>query len=217
MTDSTKATQTEAAATAEDDLAFMRRLVEQGGQAGMSGGSLFFAGGVLYGVQCLYHWGEMHGFGLPQPWNLVFVAGITLAFLGYMLWAGFKGQLKSPPGLLGRALGAVFSGVGLANLAMIFVFALNAGREESKLIWMLYPPVIFALQGAAWIAAFQIQKHGWQGLVGIGWMAAACALGWFIRDVEAYVLIATAALFLLMALPGWYMMRRARATATPGA
>lgn len=195
--------------TPADDLAFMRNLVEQGGRAQMTGGSLFFAGGLLYGLQCLYHFGQMHGFGLAEPWNLAFVAAITLAFLAYLLWAGFKGMLKTPAGLLGRALAAVFSGVGLANLAMVFVFALNAGRENSSLIWMLYPPVIFALQGAAWIAAFQIQKHGWQAAVGIGWLVSACALGWFVRDAQAYVLIAAAALFGLMALPGWMMMRRA--------
>jgi hypothetical protein len=200
-----------APSSAQDDLAFMRNLVEQGGKAQMTGGSLFFVGGLLYGVQCLYHWGQMHGFGLPEPWNLTFVAGVTVAFLGYLLWAGLRGQLQTPAGLLGRALGAVFSGVGLANLAMVFVFGLNAGREQSGLVWMLYPPVIFALQGAAWIAAFQIQKHGWQATVGLGWLASACALGWFLRDTEAYILIAAASLFLLMALPGWRMMRHARA------
>jgi hypothetical protein len=192
----------------QDDLAFMRQLVEQGGQARMTGGSLFFAGGMLYGVQCLYHGGQMHGLGLAEPWNLAFIAGITVAFLGYLLWAGFRGRLRTPSGLLGRALAAAFSGVGLANLAMVFVFGVNAGREQSSLIWMLYPPVIFALQGAAWIAAYQIQKHGWQALVGLGWLASSVALGWFVRETEAYVLIAAAALFGLMALPGWVMMRR---------
>jgi hypothetical protein len=199
--------------SAQDDLAFMRNLVEQGGRARMTGGSLFFAGGVLYGLQCLYHWGQMHGFGLAEPWNLAFIAGVTVAFLGYLLWAGFRGMLKTPAGLLGRALAAAFSGVGLANLAMVFVFGLNAGREQSGLIWMLYPPVIFALQGAAWIAAFQIQKHGWQALVGFGWLASAMALGWFVRDTEAYVLIAAVSLFGLMAAPGWVMMRRETAGA----
>ena len=199
--------------TAHEDLAFMRNLVEQGGKAQLAGGSVFFAGGVLYGVQCLYHWGQMQGLiSLPEPWNLAFVAGVTLVFLAYMLWAGFSGRLKTPTGLLGRALAAVFSGVGLANLAMVFVFALNAGRSQSGEIWMLYPTVVFALQGAAWVAAFQIQKHGWQATVGIGWLVSACALGWFANDPGTYVLIAAAALFLLMALPGWYMMRRAAAT-----
>jgi hypothetical protein len=199
----------------QDDLAFMRNLVEQGGQARLAGGSIFFVGGVLYGAQCLYHWAQMHGIGFPEPWNLTFVAGVTVVFTGFMLWSGFRGRLKSPGGLLGRALGAVFSGVGLANLAMVFVFGVNAGREQSGLIWMLYPPVIFALQGAAWIAAFQIQKHGWQALVGFGWLVSACALGWFVRDAETYVLIAAASLFGLMALPGWVMMRRDAAASAP--
>jgi hypothetical protein len=213
MSDTTKP----APGTPEDDLAFMRNLVAQGGQARMTGGSLFFVGGVLYGAQCLYHWGQMHGVGLAEPWNLAFVAGITLAFLAYLLWAGFRGKLQTPGGLLGRALAAAFSGVGLANLAMVFVFGINAGREQSALIWMLYPPVIFALQGAAWIAAFQIQKHGWQALVGLGWLASAMALGWFVRDAEVYVLIAAAALFGLMAAPGWVMMRRDAEHPAPGA
>ena len=53
----------------------LRNLVDQSGQARMTGGSLFFVGGVLYGVQCLYQWGELHGYALPTPWNVVFIAG----------------------------------------------------------------------------------------------------------------------------------------------
>ena len=52
--------------TAHEDLAFMRNLVEQGGRGQLTGGSLFFAGGMLYGLQTLYHYAQFKGWIDPQ-------------------------------------------------------------------------------------------------------------------------------------------------------
>ena len=191
----------------------VRSLVDQGARARLSGASLFVLGGVLYGVQCLYHWGQLHGVSLPEPWNLIFVAGITVVFLIGLSVISWRDRNRPSGGVVGRALAGIFAGAGLANLAMVFVFALNAAREHSAFVWMLYPPVIFALQGACWIAVWQVQKRGWHALVGFGWLLTAAAMGWFVRNTEAYVLIAAAALFVLMALPGWVLMRQARTEA----
>ena len=196
---------------AQDDLAFLRELAERGQRGSITGGSVFVAGGVLYGVQCLYHWAQMRGWiDPPDIVNLVFVASITAGFLAYLIWVLWKDRKAGQSGLMNRALNAVFGGVGLANLAMVIVFGFNAASANDFSLWLFYPPVIFALQGAAWYAAAVLRKRAWQGLVAAGWLIAATALGLVRHSPEAYLLIAMLSLFLLMALPGVVLIRLAK-------
>lgn len=199
--------------TAHEDLAFMRNLVEQGGRGQLTGGSLFFVGGMLYGAQTLYHYAQFKGWiDPPDVVNLAVVVGVTLAFLGFLSFILWRDRKAGPQGLMGRALTGAFGGIGLANLAMVFVFGINAART-GVLTWMLYPAVIFALQGAAWYVAYQLQKRTWHAAVAFGWFIAAAGLGYAVGNTELYVLIASLSLFGLMALPGFVMMRLARQNA----
>ncbi len=62
--------------TVQDDLAFMRDLAERGQRGSITGGSVFVAGGVLYGVQCLFHWAQLKGWiDPPGPVSLLFGQG----------------------------------------------------------------------------------------------------------------------------------------------
>jgi cytochrome bd-type quinol oxidase subunit 2 len=204
---------TTAASAALDDLAFVRNLVEQGSRGQLTGGSIFFAGGMLYGLQTLYHYAQFKGWiDPPAVVSLIVVAGVTIAFLATLTVVLWRDRKAGTAGLMSRALTAVFGGIGLANLAMVFVFGVNAART-GVLTWMLYPPVIFALQGAAWYAAYQLQKRSWHAVVAFGWLIAAAALGYAVGNTELYVLIASLSLFGLMALPGFVMMRLARQNA----
>ena len=45
----------------EDDLAFMRAIVEGGGRPPMTMAVCYLAGGLLYGLQCLFHVGQVAG------------------------------------------------------------------------------------------------------------------------------------------------------------
>jgi len=200
--------------SAHDDLAFLRKVVDQGGRAGVTGGSVFFAGGLLYGVQCLYHWAQLKGWAdFPPLVNLVMAAGPTVLFLAFLTVVLVRDSRVAQAGSQSRALQAMFSGVGLANLAMVAVFGINAARHPEFPVWLFYPAVIFALQGAAWFVVWRMRQRAWLGLVALGWLAAAVALGLSIDAIERYILIAAGALFVLMALPGAVMMRLARETA----
>ncbi len=197
--------------TAQDDLAFMRSLVEHGGRAGTSGGSVFLAAGLLYGLQCLFHWGQMRGWiDAPDLVNLLFSAGPTAAFLVILCVVLWRDRKRTETGSQSRAVQGMFAGIGLANLVMVAVFAVNAARQQDFQIWLFYPAVIFALQGAAWFAVWQVRRRGWLGAVALGWLAASLALGLSIDALERYILIAALSLLLLMALPGAVMMRLAR-------
>ena len=194
-----------------DDLAFLRDLAERGQRGSIAGGSVFVAGGVLYGVQCLFHWAQLRGWiDPPDVVGLVFVVGITATFMAVLTWVIWRDRKAGSTGLMSRALNAVFGGIGLANLAMVIVFGFNAASANDFSIWLFYPPVIFALQGAAWYTAAVLRKRAWQGLVAAGWLIAATALGLVRHSIEAYLLITTLSLFLLMALPGLVLIRLAK-------
>ena len=198
----------------QDDLAFMRSIVEGGGRPSMTLAICYLAGGLLYGLQCLFHVGQVVGLiRWPGPANLAFVIGITVAFLSVLTWAILKdrkeGAARGP--LATRSLNAAFSATGMANTAVIIVFGVGAIRDNDFAIWLYYAAIVFALQAAAWYMAWTLKKKGWMLAVALGGWVVAVALGLLVRQPLWYLGVCTVALFALFALPGWIMFREARA------
>ena len=99
--------------SAEDDLAFMRSIVEGGGRTPMTLAVCYLAGGLLYGLQCLFHVGQATGLiRWPDLANLAFVVGISATFLSILTWAILKdrrdGSTNRGPTAT-RSLNAAFS------------------------------------------------------------------------------------------------------------
>lgn len=205
----------------EDDLAFMRSIVEGGGRPQLTLGVAYLAGGLLYGLQCLFHIGQITGvIRWPDLANLAFVVLITAAFSAILIWAIRKDQKDGVGTTRGpmatRVLNGTFSAAGMANAAVIIVFAVGARRDHDFAIWLYYPAVVFALQAAAWYVVWNLKKKGWMLACSIGGWLTAVALGVLVREPGWYLGVCTTALFLLFAVPGWIMVRDARA-ATKGA
>jgi hypothetical protein len=203
--------------TPEADLAFMRSIVEGGGRPPMTLAVCYLAGGLLYGLQCLFHVGQVIGLiRWPDLANLIFVIGITVAFLAVLTWAILRdrktGASNRGP-LAARVTNAAFSATGMANAAVIIVFGVGAVRDQDFAVWLYYAAIVFALQAAAWYVAWMLKKKGWMLAVSLGGWLTAVALGVLVRQPVAYLGVCTAALFLLFALPGWTMFRDARAGA----
>ncbi|MFN6981003.1 MAG: hypothetical protein ACK4NU_03665 [Brevundimonas sp.] len=206
--------------TPEADLAFLRSIVQGGNnpKATLTLGVAYLAGGLLYGLQCLFHIGQAVGWiRWPDLANLAFVTGITVAFLIVLTWAIREDRKIGTAGpIVTRTLNAAFSGAGMANLAIIIVFGFGAARDEDFAIWLYYPAMIFALQSAAWFVAWTLKRKAWMLAASLGGWATAVALGLLVRDPILYLYVCTAALFALFAGPGWIMTRdalRARAVA----
>ncbi len=203
--------------SAEEDLAFMRSIVEGGGRTPMTLAVCYLAGGLLYGAQCLFHVAQATGLvRWPGPANLAFIVGISVAFLSVLTWAILTDRKLGPTnrGTTGsRTLNAAFSATGMANTAVIIVFAVGAFRDQDFAIWLYYAAIVFALQAAAWYVAWTVRRKGWMLATALGGWVTAVALGVLVREPMWYLGVCTVALFALFALPGWIMFRDARAGA----
>jgi hypothetical protein len=197
-----------------EDLAFMRALVEGGDSGGTAAfGEVYFAAGLLYGLQiALQSLPALGVLALGAPsLQLAMGIGPTVVFLAFLAWSLWRHR-GAGGGTAQRAIGAVFGAVGLANLALICVIGSVALRHRSLEIWLIYPCVVFVLQGAAWMVAGVVRRQPWPSLLGVGWFAAAIAMGLCIPYMPLYGLIAAVALIALMAAPGAVMMRPSRAS-----
>ena len=203
----------------EDDLAYLRSVISGGGpQRYFTMGVAYLAGGLLYGVQCLFHIGQSWGWiRWPVAPTLAFVIGITVAMIAVLLWASRTDRKQLRPGpVVTRTLNAAFSATGMVNLAVIVVFGAGAMRDQDFAVWLYYPAMVFALQAAAWFVAWSLRRKVWMLAVCLGGWITAIALGLLVREPLIYLYVCTAALFLLFALPGWIMFSgalRARAAA----
>ena len=200
----------------EDDLAFMRQIVEGGGggRKQMTMGVLFLAGGLLYGVQCLFHLGQIAGLVRWPDWaSLTFVVSITVAMCAAVVWAIVmdrrSGVTATKGPTAGRAMNSAFTATGLGNLAIIIIFGVGSARDSDFAVWLYYPAIVFAFQSMAWFVAWTLKRKAWMGLVAVGHWTTALALGLLVRDPTAYLWVSTAALFLLFALPGAIILRDA--------
>lgn len=206
----------------EDDLAFMRSIVERAGRPSMTLAICYLAGGLLYGLQCLFHVGQVLGvIRWPDLANLAFVVMITVTFLAVLTWAILKDRrdgVSSARGpIASRALNAAFSSAGMANAAVIIIFGVGAIRDNDFAVWLYYAAIVFALQGAAWFMAWSLKRQRWMLAASLGGWVTAVALGVLVRQPLLYLGVCTVALFALFALPGWIMFRQARDAAPSAA
>lgn len=199
----------------EDDLAFMRSIVQGDSRPPMTLAICYLAGGLLYGLQCLFHVGQVLGvIRWPDLANLAFVVAITVTFLIILTWAILKDRRDGAANrgsTASRSLNAAFSSAGMANAAVIIIFGVGALRDQDFAIWLYYAAIVFALQAAAWFMAWTLKKKGWMLATALGGWLTAVALGVLVREPILYLGVCTVALFLFFALPGWIMFRDARA------
>ncbi len=196
----------------EADLAFMKALVDGPSMQWAAFGQAYLAGGLIYGAQCLFHFCQFKGWIVLSPgWSLAISLGFTAVFLpmlALLIWRKRSGPML---GTANRAISTVFTAVGLTNIVMVAVFAMAAVGHRSMTIWMIYPAIVFALQGAAWMVAALLRRRPWMGIIAAGWYASAIGLGMTLDSVN-YLVVCGGSLILWMAVPGALMLRN-RATA----
>jgi len=199
---------------ARDDLAFLRALLRSGDGLQRSFGEAYSACGLLYGGQMLALAAQTLGW-LPRTpgWGLTMGVAPTVVFALALSVIIVRGRKDAPTGLMARAIAAVFSAVGLANLALVAVIGSVAWREHSLTVWLIYPCTVFVLQGLAWFVAFLLRLKPWLAVVAAGWLLCALVMTWQIEHSLYFIAIAGFGLFACMLAPGAVMMRLARRAA----
>lgn len=197
----------------QDDLAFLRGLAEgsqERGGLGVAGGALYGAAGLLYGLQSLIYVIQERGLiGLGALGNLILAWAPTVVFLVLMTIVIIKDHKNPQRGVTNRAVNAAFQATGVANLALIIVFAAAAARHKDFHYWLFHPAVVFILQGAVWQVIYVLRRRMWMLVVALGWLVSGVAMGLLIDRADLYLLIASFGLFAFMAAPGFHMMRQA--------
>lgn len=200
--------------TVQDDLAFLRDLAEGGGERGgglgAAGGALYGAAGLIYGLQTLTYYAQERGWAhLPPMGNLIMAWAPTVIFLILMTIVIVIDRKQPRRGVTSRAVNAAFAGTGIANLALVLIFAAAAARNHDFRYWLFHPAVVFVLQGAVWYVIFVLRRRLWMALVALGWLVSGVALGLLINQAALYLLVASFGLFAFMMIPGFHMMRQA--------
>ncbi len=196
--------------TLHDNLAFVRALVSEGGQAQGSAGAAFLAGGLCYGAQCLLQWAEVMGWLPYGPFGLFVGIAPTIVFMAALTVIIWRDRKNRQAGVATRALNAAYGSAGLANIFMVAVFGYNAIVEKSMMIWLFYPVVVCAFQGAVWYIAYMIRRRLWLAGVSAGWFASTLALGLMIHRTEWYVFVLGLVMLFIMGGSGYGLMRSAQ-------
>jgi len=195
--------------SARDDLAFLRAIVEERQPGLRSGGVLYAAAGVIYGVQTLVLALQLSGavaFGDGvHGWAPLVANALFFAVMGWTLWRN-RADMKIK-GAASRAISMSFAGVGIANGTAAIAFAIAAAQFQSSDAWLLFPIVVCAFQGAAWFIFASITRRVWIGVIAAGWYVAAAALGALVGSLALYLFALSFVLFALMAAPGFFLMR----------
>lgn len=193
----------------ESDLAFMRALVKDDGSHNRNFGYIYLIAGVLYGVQCLLNWTLLVVDAQVSTLVWMLVGWVPTIIFLFLIFQNSWKHRDNPygTGTTKRAVGAAFTGAGIANAVLALIFGWVAYQKQDWTIWLLFPMVVCALQGAIWVATGILRRNVWHGLIATGWFVSAIILGLCIDNVNAYVFVLGVALLGCMALPGLIILR----------
>jgi hypothetical protein len=201
--------------SARDDLAYLRALVDTPANFQRSFGEAYFAAGLCYGVQMLLHAAQSLGWiGPDGPVGLAIGLGPTVVFIILLTWiiARERASGRGLAGTAAKAISAMLGAIGVANLVLLVVVGVIAWREQSLLVWLIYPCTVLTLQGTAWLVIYAVWRRTWFALVALGWYAAAAggAIAAAFEQMAAFIAIGGVAFLTCMLIPGWVMMRQGK-------
>jgi hypothetical protein len=194
----------------KDDVAFLRALAEGAAGASARTGAVLLAIGIVFSVVALQYWAiDSRLVAVPQSWrSWLWLDGpaVFLPALG-IIQMRLKGRSIGPGS---RALSAAWSGLGLALACAVVSLAAAGWRLSLPLLaaW-IFPVVLFTLLGASWAVTFAVQRRASHALAGAGSGLAAIACGALIGSAWEWLAL-SAGLLLLMAVPGWLILRAER-------
>jgi hypothetical protein len=194
-----------------DDIAFLRELTQDTGASLARQGALMAGIGVIFGLQSAFYWALYEHWlpGLRAAGYWVWIAAVALFFVTMpFVVRRFPARATSAPS---RAVAAAWGGIGVSMMAAcmgLLIGSWRAGLHE--LVLWIFPIVLFTLYGAAWGVAYAVKRRAWFAWVAIGCFAAAMAEGVLVARPEQWAVL-SAGLLLLVAAPGFAILRQAQA------
>jgi hypothetical protein len=206
-------TDTTSATAVRADLAYLKALVEGDGRREAAFGAAYLVCGVAFGIQVVLQWLDFAEI-VPLP-RLLGLAVVTLPItilIGFTSWQGWRLRKARAADPASRAIDAVFSGAGIANVAVVAIIVLAAVGQRAYTMIFVYVAVLFAFQGACWFVVYRLRKRLWMLILALAWLASGIGMGAALGagKLHAFIGIATFDLWVLMALPGYVMLRTAR-------
>ncbi|HRJ64308.1 hypothetical protein [Brevundimonas sp. UBA2416] len=197
------------------DIAWMRRLAEEGAGAPMQGASILMFAGLIFGSASLFYWAQISGL-IDVPVLADGLIWLIATGLFFVVLAVVITGLKRKAGVVtagNRASSTTWSALGwgiFALFASLAVLGFRLGEDAAMLALALTPSVIMVFYGIGWAVSATMYRSRVLWWLAAGSFVAAPLLA-SLADQEAQYLAYAGALFLLMALPGWMLMRQARA------
>jgi hypothetical protein len=205
--------------TNQDDLAFLRNLLEgdRGAEMRHKFGIVYVLCGVVWVPYVLLVWVQMTKLApIAEVWTQRAWLMAMILFVGSMIWGLMPKQRVVSRTTSNRAFGAAFAGIGYMYLVLLAVLMYLSYERKNGIFALLYAVVVFAGQGAAWYVAWVLQRQAWFGVVAIGWYVAALITGLNVLNLPNFLLCAAVSMILLMALPGFILIQRSRAASVTG-
>jgi hypothetical protein len=208
------AVQPQAAPSVREDIAFIRAMVVEGASGPLLGGSVMLATGLIYAAASAAMWFVIMTrvpslFWNSWPWILgaaLMTQILTVTFIVFRL----RTRASEAMTRSNRVFASVWNGVGMATLACLVSFFLEAKLGHSWGAYEGFPVVILALYGVGWTATAASSKERWAWAVAALSFLFAIAAGPLARNVNLLLLLALA-LVVLLAAPGAILIKRARA------
>jgi hypothetical protein len=195
------------------DIAWMRKLAEENAEAPMRGGSILMAAGLIYGLGSILHWASLSSLIPIQDAGLgaIWLAATALFFVVLVLTIMRQKSQGGVRTAANRASSAAWAAVGwgiFATFTSVAVVGLRMG-QDTLLLLSLTPSIIMVFYGMGWAVSAAMTKSTHLWWLAIGSFLAAPLLAAFSGQDVQYLAYA-ACLFVLMAVPGGLIMRRAQ-------
>ena len=195
------------------DIAWMRKLAEEGADAPMRGASVLLAAGLIYGAASIAHWLAAAGV-IPLNINQASLVWLVATVVFWVMLAVLIPRIRrggTSSTLANRASGIAWSSVGWGIFALAIamgVLGWRLGPTSGPALFALIPSVIMVFYGAGWAVSAAMFKNRTMWMLSIASFAAAPIMALFAGQPALYLAYAVA-LFGLMALPGYLFMRAA--------
>lgn len=197
------------------DIAWMKTLAEEGAKSPPHGGSILFAAGLIFGTASLAHWTVITGLidASPSAYGAIWAAA-GVAFLAALVV--LIRRLKAQGGVetaANRAFGTVWSALGWGIFSLftsLMMLDLAQSAQADVAAWSLaVPSIIISFYGIGWAVSATMLRQKMMWVLAVAAFVAAPALALIAGSAHQY-LAYSAALFLLIGLPGYLLMRDAK-------